>query len=93
MASKTFDLPTPFSPAMHVKGPNSTSKSTRFLKPSTSKRVNMFDAKRCTASTELFLRSGGADAEQFTDAIPARAAVPRVGHECRHAVQIRGIGR
>ena len=41
MASKTLDLPAPFSPAMQVKGPKSISRPFRFLKPSTSKRVSM----------------------------------------------------
>jgi len=40
MASKTFDFPAPFSPAIQVNGPKSTSRSRRFLKPSTSKRVS-----------------------------------------------------
>ncbi|CAM5682527.1 hypothetical protein SCALM49S_07346 [Streptomyces californicus] len=33
MASKTFDFPVPFSPAMQVKGPKSMDKSRRFLEP------------------------------------------------------------
>src|ERR1039457_3408787 len=35
MASNKFDLPTPFAPAMQVKGPKCTSTSTRFLNPVT----------------------------------------------------------
>src|SRR5690606_19451659 len=41
MASKRFDLPTALGPAMHVNGPNSAEKPSRFLKPSTSIRVSM----------------------------------------------------
>src|ERR1039458_5709625 len=40
MASNKFDLPTPFAPAMQVKGPKCTSTSTRFLNPVTFRRVS-----------------------------------------------------
>src|SRR5216683_1794740 len=41
IASSKLDLPTPFTPAMQVKGPKRTSTSTRFLNPDTFNRVNM----------------------------------------------------
>src|ERR1019366_1435619 len=41
IASKRFDFPTPFAPAMHVKGPKRTSTSTKFLKPETLKLVSL----------------------------------------------------
>ena len=46
IASKTLDFPMPFSPAMHVNGPNCTSRSSRFLNPVTSRRVSMARAYR-----------------------------------------------
>ena len=41
MASNTFDFPTPFGPAMHAKGSKLTSRPSRFLNPSTSRRVSI----------------------------------------------------
>jgi hypothetical protein len=42
IASKRFDLPTPLTPAIQVKGPKRTSTSTKFLKPLTFKRMIIF---------------------------------------------------
>ncbi|CAD9228650.1 hypothetical protein BCEN4_850018 [Burkholderia cenocepacia] len=41
IASNTFDLPTPFKPAIQLKVPNDTEKSIRFLNPFTSSFVNI----------------------------------------------------
>jgi hypothetical protein len=41
MASKRFDLPTPLGPATQVNGPKWTSTPTRFLNPSTLRRVRI----------------------------------------------------
>ena len=42
IASNKLDFPTPFGPAMHVKGPRRTSIPSRFLKPFTLRRVSTF---------------------------------------------------
>ena len=43
IASNRLDLPTPFAPAIHVKGPKLTSTSTKFLKPETCNLVSIGD--------------------------------------------------
>src|SRR5829696_9090060 len=50
IASKTFDFPTPFGPAIHVNGPKSTEKAIRFLNPFTSSLVSNYGLLRQEAA-------------------------------------------